>query len=139
MGHAIIIGAQWGDEGKGKIVDLLCRHADFVVRYQGGPNAGHTVSVKGKRTFLHHIPAGILHPGRICLLGNGMVVDPEAFLREIQSLEAAGVEVQGRLFLSDRAHLIFPHQRELDRALEQNSRHRIGTTRKGVGYAYEAK
>ena len=139
MGNVVIIGAQWGDEGKGKIVDLLCERVDVVVRFQGGPNAGHTVSAEGKKTFLHHIPTGILHPGRICLLGNGMVVDPEGFLAEIRALEEGGVEVAGRLFLSHRAQWILPHHRALDCGLEQEGALKIGTTRKGVGHAYQAK
>ncbi len=139
MGNVIVIGAQWGDEGKGKIVDLLCGRADVVVRFQGGPNAGHTVSVAGRKTFLHHVPSGILHPERLCLLGNGMVVDPDRFLKEVADLQAAGVEVDGRLFLSRRAHLIFPHHRALDQAAEEQPEHRIGTTRRGVGQAYMAK
>ena len=139
MANIVVIGAQWGDEGKGKIVDLLCDRVDVVARFQGGPNAGHTVVVDGRRTSLHHIPSGILHPGRLCLLGNGMVVDPEGFLAEIEALEAAGLSVRGRILLSDRAHLILPHQRALDVALEDEGSLRIGTTRRGVGHAYQAK
>ncbi|MFQ5670787.1 MAG: adenylosuccinate synthase [Acidobacteriota bacterium] len=139
MGNVIVIGAQWGDEGKGKIVDLLCGQADMVVRYQGGPNAGHTITTGGHRTLLHHIPSGILHPDCLCLMGNGMVVDPERLLAEIEELREAGIEVDGRLFLSHRAHLIFPHHHTLDAAMEEEGRYRIGTTRRGVGLAYQSK
>ena len=139
MGNIVIIGAQWGDEGKGKIVDLLCERADVVVRFQGGPNAGHTVSVDGKQTFLHHVPTGILHSQTMCLLGNGMVIDPEELLAEMNGLVAAGVDVAGRLFLSDRAQWILPHHRALDDGLENEGALKIGTTRKGVGLAYQAK
>ncbi|MFQ5718617.1 MAG: adenylosuccinate synthase [Acidobacteriota bacterium] len=139
MGNVVIIGAQWGDEGKGKVVDLLCERVDMVVRFQGGPNAGHTVSVAGKKTFLHHIPTGVLHPDCTCILGNGMVIDPEGFLEEIEGLASSGVACQGRLFVSDRAQWILPHHRALDRALETEGALKIGTTRKGVGYAYQSK
>jgi len=139
MAHAIVIGAQWGDEGKGKIVDLLCPRVDAVVRFQGGPNAGHTVSVSGKKTFLHHIPSGILHAGKICILGNGMVIDPDGFLKEVEALRAAGLDPEGRLFLSDRAQIIFPHHRQRDAATEDGGAQHIGTTRRGVGPTYQAK
>jgi adenylosuccinate synthase len=139
MAHAIVIGAQWGDEGKGKIVDLLCPRVDAVVRFQGGPNAGHTVSVSGKKTFLHHIPSGILHAGKICILGNGMVIDPDGFLKEVEALRAAGLDPEGRLFLSDRAQIIFPHHRQRDVATEDGGAQHIGTTRRGVGPTYQAK
>ncbi len=139
MAHAIVIGAQWGDEGKGKIVDLLCPRVDVVVRFQGGPNAGHTISVAGRKTFLHHIPSGILHAGKICLLGNGMVIDPQGFLEEVKSLNEAGIDTHGRLFLSDRAQIIFPHHRDRDGATEDDGAQKIGTTRRGVGQTYQAK
>jgi adenylosuccinate synthase len=139
MANVIVVGAQWGDEGKGKVVDLLCHRVEVVARFQGGPNAGHTVSVGGEKTFLHHIPSGILHPGRLCLLGNGMVVDPDRFLGEVETLETAGYDVEGRLFLSDRAHLIFPHHLDLDQGFETDQANRIGTTKRGVGQAYQAK
>ncbi len=139
MAHAIVIGAQWGDEGKGKIVDLLCPRVDAVVRFQGGPNAGHTVSVSGHKTFLHHIPSGILHPGKVCILGNGMVIDPDGFLAEVEALRAAGLDPEGRLFLSDRAQIIFPHHRRRDAATEDGGAQHIGTTRRGVGPTYQAK
>jgi adenylosuccinate synthase len=139
VANVTVLGAQWGDEGKGKIVDLLCDRVGVVARFQGGPNAGHSVVVDGQRTSLHHIPSGILHPGTICLLGNGMVIDPEGFLSEVAGLEASGVRLAGRLFVSERAHLILPHQRALDIALEDEGTLRIGTTRRGVGQAYQAK
>jgi adenylosuccinate synthase len=122
------------------VVDLLAARADIVARYQGGPNAGHTVTVGDRRYALHHIPSGILHPGKVCVIGNGVVVDPGALLREIRDLATAGVEVAGRLFLSDRAHVIFPYHRELDRIREERSRgQRLGTTGLGIGPCYESK
>jgi adenylosuccinate synthase len=122
------------------VVDLLAARADIVARYQGGPNAGHTVTVGDRRHALHHIPCGILHPGKQCVIGNGVVVDPGALLREIRDLASAGIEVAGRLFLSDRAHVIFPYHRELDRIREERTRgQRLGTTGMGIGPSYESK
>jgi adenylosuccinate synthase len=140
MANLIVVGMQWGDEGKGKIVDLLCPAFDVVARYQGGHNAGHTVKFGDRHFSLHLIPSGILHPGALCVLGNGMVIDPEAFLAELGRLEGMGVRSHGRLFVSDRAHLILPSLAELDRAREAGSGARkIGTTGRGIGLAYEAK
>ncbi|MBI3983275.1 MAG: adenylosuccinate synthase [Gemmatimonadetes bacterium] len=133
----VVVGAQWGDEGKGKIVDVLAERADVVVRYQGGANAGHTV-VKGEDEFvLHQIPSGILHSGTRCFIGNGVVLDPETLLAEVEALEARGVSVTGRLFVSARAQLVLPYHKLLDQARER--RQRIGTTGRGIGPAYEDK
>ncbi len=133
----VVVGAQWGDEGKGKIVDVLAERADLVVRYQGGANAGHTV-VNGTDAFvLHQIPSGILHPAIRCLIGNGVVLDPETLLHEMQALTERGIVVDGRLAVSDRAHLVMPYHKVLDRATEQQQR--IGTTGRGIGPTYEDK
>jgi adenylosuccinate synthase len=135
-----VLGAQWGDEGKGKIVDLLTPHFSLVARYQGGHNAGHTVYVKGRKFVLHLIPSGILHPGIICLIGNGVVVDPHALFAEVDELKALGIDVTGRLFVSDKAHLILPYHRELDVLAEaRRGERKIGTTSRGIGPAYEDK
>src|SRR3989344_5147283 len=104
----IIIGAQWGDEGKGKIVDLMSQNADIVVRVQGGANAGHTIIVDGTKFVMHLIPSGILHPKTICVIGHGVVIDPEVLLQEIELLKKAGISVEGRLFVSNRAHIVLP-------------------------------
>lgn len=133
----VVVGAQWGDEGKGKIVDVLAESADLVVRYQGGANAGHTV-VKGDDEFiLHQIPSGILHPRTRCAIGNGVVLDPETLLGEVEELERRGVAVTGRLLVSDRAHLVLPYHKLMDRAAERTQQ--IGTTGRGIGPAYEDK
>ena len=135
-----VLGAQWGDEGKGKIVDLLTPHFAVVGRYQGGHNAGHTVYVRGQKFVLHLIPSGILHPGVSCLIGNGVVVDPTALFTEVDELAGLGIEVEGRLFISDRAHLILPYHRELDVLSEaRRGERKIGTTSRGIGPAYEDK
>jgi adenylosuccinate synthase len=140
MAHTAVIGMQWGDEGKGKIVDLLCPAFDAVVRFQGGNNAGHTVRFGEHHFALHLIPSGILRPGMLCVLGNGMVISPEALFDELDRLEAAGIESTGRLFVSRRAHLILPLHIELDRAREASmGSGKIGTTARGIGPAYEAK
>lgn len=141
MANLIVVGAQWGDEGKGKLVDLLTENADGVVRYQGGANAGHTLVVDGRKIVLHLIPSGILRPGKVCIIGNGVVLDPEVFLTEIDGLEKAGIDVRpDRLLISDRAHVIFPFHRAVDRAREAAlGRAKIGTTGRGIGPAYEAK
>lgn len=141
MPNTVIIGAQWGDEGKGKIIDVLAPDTDVVVRYQGGNNAGHTVTVGSEKYILHLIPSGILHPGKICVIGNGLVVDPTALIDEIRSIEARGIDVRSRLFISDRAHLVMPYHKELDAALESGAgdAHRIGTTKRGIGPTYADK
>ncbi|MDQ7065301.1 MAG: adenylosuccinate synthase [candidate division KSB1 bacterium] len=136
----VIVGAQWGDEGKGKIVDLLSEHVDIVARYQGGANAGHTVVIGQKKYILHLIPSGILHEKTICVIGNGVVIDPEALLEEIHMLREQGIEVQGRLLISHCAHLIMPYHKLLDRVKEESiSELKIGTTGRGIGPAYVDK
>lgn len=139
--NTVLIGAQWGDEGKGKIIDVLTEQADWVVRYQGGNNAGHTVEIGGVRHVLHLVPSGIFRPPTRCVIGNGVVVDPLALQSELEEARAAGVPVDGRLFLSDRAHLVLPYHRVLDvgreRALADGQR--IGTTQRGIGPAYVDK
>jgi adenylosuccinate synthase len=135
-----VLGAQWGDEGKGKIVDLLTPHFSIVGRYQGGHNAGHTVYVSGKKFVLHLIPSGILHDGVTCVIGNGVVVDPNALFAELDELKMLGVDVTGRLIVSDKAHLILPYHRELDILAEaRRGEQKIGTTSRGIGPAYEDK
>jgi adenylosuccinate synthase len=142
MANIVVIGAQWGDEGKGKIVDLLAEKADCIVRFQGGNNAGHTLVVGGEKTVLHLIPSGVLHPGKICLIGNGVVLDPEVFCKELDNLAAHGVNVgPERLVISKRTHLILPYHRLLDGAREQSKsgKDKIGTTGRGIGPCYEDK
>jgi adenylosuccinate synthase len=135
-----VVGAQWGDEGKGKVVDLLARRFSIVARYQGGHNAGHTVHVGGRKFVLRLIPSGILHGGVTCVIGNGVVVDLEALFDEVGELAAAGIGVDGRLLVSDRAHVILPYHRDLDRLSEASLGSRmIGTTSRGIGPAYEDK
>src|SRR6187431_1494851 len=135
-----VLGAQWGDEGKGKIVDLLTPRFSVVARYQGGHNAGHTVYVSGKKFVLHLIPSGILRPGIICIIGNGVVVDPAAFFAELDKLATLGVDAAGRLLVSDKAHVILPYHRELDVLAEaRRGEQKIGTTSRGIGPAYEDK
>jgi adenylosuccinate synthase len=140
MPNIVIAGAQWGDEGKGKVVDLLTRKVQVVARYNGGHNAGHTVIVGGKKFILHVIPSGILHPGILCVIGNGMVINPTAFEKEKSELESLGVEVGGDLVISDRVHLILPHHYALEAlSEEQRGSRAIGTTLRGTGPAYEDK
>ena len=135
-----VLGAQWGDEGKGKIVDMLTPHFAAVARYQGGHNAGHTVYVKGKKFVLHLIPSGILHPGVTCVIGNGVVIDPQALFVEIDELARNGIGVDGRLLVSEKAHIILPYHRELDVLSEaRRGERKIGTTSRGIGPAYEDK
>src|SRR5277367_5994071 len=138
--NLVIIGAQWGDEGKAKMVDVLTEQVDIVARYQGGSNAGHTVVANGKKFVFHQIPSGILHSGKICVIGNGVVLDPVALLEEIDSLVKAGVKVRDRLVISDRAHLLMPYHRLLDGASETHKGiSKIGTTHRGIGPAYMDK
>jgi adenylosuccinate synthase len=141
MGSITVVGAQWGDEGKGKIVDMLSAEADLVVRFQGGNNAGHTVIVDGERHVLHIVPSGILHEGKVCVVGNGAVLDPENFLEEVDALAAKGIDVSpARLKISPKAHLILPYHRILDAAREGHSAEaRLGTTGRGIGPCYEDK
>ena len=135
----VVVGCQWGDEGKGKIVDVLADRADLIARYQGGANAGHTVYLGQEKFVLHQVPSGILHPGKRCLLGNGVVVDPLQLFAEIDGLTERGVEPGGRIGVSTRAHVVFPWHVALDNAAERAARRRIGTTGRGIGPAYEAK
>jgi adenylosuccinate synthase len=135
----VIVGAQWGDEGKGKIVDLLAQHADIVCRYQGGPNAGHTIVAGGETYKLRHMPSGIV-AGKECVLGAGVVVDPEVFVAELDELEARGVETEGLVHLSGNAHLVMPWHVAIDQASERRlGKLQIGTTRRGIGPAYADK
>jgi adenylosuccinate synthase len=135
-----VLGAQWGDEGKGKIVDLLTRHFSIVARYQGGHNAGHTVYVNGRKFILRLIPSGILHPGVTCVIGNGVVVDPQALFAEVDELARNGIDVGDRIVISDKAHLILPYHRDLDLLSEaRRGERKIGTTSRGIGPAYEDK
>ena len=133
----VVVGAQWGDEGKGKLVDVLAERADWVVRYQGGANAGHTVHIGDTQVVLHQIPSGILHPGVRCAIGNGVVLDPHTLFTEIDALVEDGVDVEGRLYVSDRAHLVLPHHKLLD--AQSSASREIGTTGRGIGPAYEDK
>ncbi len=140
MSVNVVVGAQWGDEGKGKIVDLLSGQYDIVARYQGGANAGHTVIIQNKKYILHLIPSGILHPQTVCIIGNGVVIDPVALLDEIKLLRGMGVQVEGRLYISQKAHLIMPYHKLLDKASEEKEgANRIGTTGRGIGPAYVDK
>jgi adenylosuccinate synthase len=133
----VVVGAQWGDEGKGKLVDVLAERADWVVRYQGGANAGHTVDLGDRSFVLHQIPSGILHPGVRCAIGNGVVLDPDTLFDEIDGLVKAGVDVEGRLYVSERAHLVLPYHKAVDGASASSKA--IGTTGRGIGPAYEDK
>jgi len=133
----VVVGAQWGDEGKGKLVDVIAESADWVVRYQGGANAGHTVHIGDVTVVLHQIPSGILQPGVRCAIGNGVVLDPDTLFEEIDQLVKDGVDVEGRLYVSDRAHLVLPYHKLVDSQSEASRR--IGTTGRGIGPAYEDK
>jgi len=135
----VIVGCQWGDEGKGKIVDVLAERADIIARYQGGANAGHTVHVGEAEFILHQIPSGILHAGKRCLLGNGVVLDIQQFFEEYDALLKRGIDLEGRVGVSLRAQLLLPYHRFLDKAAEQSASVKIGTTGRGIGPAYEDK
>lgn len=139
MAGIVVVGAQWGDEGKGKVVDVFSAQADYVVRYQGGANAGHTLVVNGKKTVLHLIPSGILHPKVTCIIASGVVIDIESLLGEIRALKASGfISREGQLLISDSATIILPYHKELDKAREEAlGNEKIGTTGKGIGPAYE--
>jgi adenylosuccinate synthase len=141
MSNVVIVGAQWGDEGKGKIVDLFTSWADVVVRYQGGANAGHTLVVGGTKTVLHLVPSGVLHPGKRCFIGNGVVVDPEALIEEIELLKSRGLLVDPtQLMVSQNAHVILPYHKRIDAGREKKAGEgKIGTTGRGIGPAYEDK
>jgi len=136
MSVELIVGSQWGDEGKGKIVDLISEGADIVARYQGGANAGHTIVIGENKYVLHLIPSGILQDNVKCVIGNGVVIDPEALLEEINMLKDNGIEVAGRLFISHKAHLIMPYHKLIDTAREKSLKNAIGTTGRGIGPAY---
>ncbi len=137
--NTILVGAQWGDEGKGKIIDYLVPEVDVVVRSQGGNNAGHTIYDGGRKYVLHLVPSGILHKGKQCVIGNGVVVDPVALVEEIRGLERQGVRTRGRLWVSQTAHLVLPFHRRIDEQRELNRRGRLGTTKRGIGPAYGDK
>jgi adenylosuccinate synthase len=141
VANVVVVGTQWGDEGKGKIVDLLMEHAELVVRYQGGNNAGHTLVVKGQKYIFHLIPSGILHNNKKCLIGNGVVVDPEVLIMEIDRLQAQGIKIgPHNLQLSEKAHIIMPYHQRLDLARERaKGAGKIGTTGRGIGPCYEDK
>ena len=140
MANTILIGAQWGDEGKGKIIDVLTARADIVVRSQGGNNAGHTVIHRGTKYILHLIPSGILRRGKVCVIGNGVVIDPLALVEEIDGLRRLDVEIGKNLLISDCAHLVLPYHRLLDEQRElRQGRAKIGTTKRGIGPAYGDK
>lgn len=140
MAVRVVVGAQWGDEGKGKIVDLLSKDADFVVRYQGGANAGHTLKFDDKKVVLHLIPSGMFNGDAICIIGNGVVVDPHALIEEIQEVQALGANLEGRLKISSAAHVILPYHQLLDKVKEEyRGDDAIGTTGRGIGPAYESK
>ena len=140
MANTILVGAQWGDEGKGKIIDVLTEQADVVVRTQGGNNAGHTVHIQGQKYILHSVPSGILRRKKVCVIGNGVVVDPVSLVEEIEGLRKLGVKLDKNLFLSETAHLVFPYHRELDAQRETlKGKQKIGTTKRGIGPAYGDK
>ncbi|MGB2705719.1 MAG: adenylosuccinate synthetase, partial [Candidatus Omnitrophota bacterium] len=140
MANIIVVGAQWGDEGKGKVIDIFSKDFDYIVRYQGGNNAGHTVVIGDEKFILHLTPSGILHRKKICVIGNGVVVDPRALLDEIKTLESKGIDVKGRLFVSENAHVIFPYHRVIDELKEiKKGKSKIGTTKKGIGPCYADK
>ncbi len=140
MANTILVGAQWGDEGKGKIIDVLTEEADVVIRYAGGNNAGHTVLVGKERYILHLVPSGILRPDKLCVIGNGVVIDPVSLMEEIRGLRNLGVRVGRNLVISETAHVVLPYHRELDVAREhRQGRYKLGTTKRGIGPAYADK
>lgn len=137
--NIIIVGTQWGDEGKGKIIDILSSKVDYIVRYQGGNNAGHTVVTRNKEYIFHLIPSGILHKGKICCIGNGVVVDPAVLLKEMNDLRALGIKIDDRLRISSLAHVILPYHKILDQLRETKRTNKIGTTGRGIGPCYADK
>ncbi|MCJ7496598.1 MAG: adenylosuccinate synthetase, partial [candidate division Zixibacteria bacterium] len=137
MPKRIVVGMQWGDEGKGKIVDLLSEQADIIARYQGGANAGHTVVIDSKKFILHLIPTGILHPKKICVIGNGVTLDLQLFFLELEELKSKGIKFEKRIFISKNAHLVMPYHKDMERIEEEKrGNSKIGTTLKGIGPAY---
>src|SRR6266704_2827341 len=140
MANTILVGAQWGDEGKGKIIDVLTNKADVIVRSQGGNNAGHTIVHTGSTYILHLIPSGILRQGKVCVIGNGVVVDPISLVEEIDGLLKLGISMDGNLLISETAHLVSPYHKELDAQREiLKGKNKIGTTKRGIGPAYGDK
>jgi len=140
MASTVVIGAQWGDEGKGKIIDILSRESDLIVRYQGGNNAGHTVVIGDKTFILHLVPSGILHKGKTCVIGNGVVVSPAALIEEIEGLKASGIKLGSSLLISEQAHIIFPYHWKIDELREiAKGKGKIGTTKRGIGPCYTDK
>lgn len=137
--NVVVMGAQWGDEGKGKIVDYLAEEAKYVCRFAGGANAGHTIVVDGKKYALHQVPSGILYPNKTVFLGSGMVIDPEALFNELQMLSDSGINWEGRVFISDRAHIVLPGYREMDKQRDAARKRPIGTTGRGIGTTYSQK
>jgi adenylosuccinate synthase len=137
--NIIVVGTQWGDEGKGKIIDILSKEVDYIVRYQGGSNAGHTVIVNGKEYIFHLIPSGILHKGKICCIGNGVVVDPLVLMKEIRDLSRGGIQINNSLKISSLAHVILPYHKILDQLRETKRANKIGTTGRGIGPCYADK
>jgi len=137
--NIVVVGTQWGDEGKGKIIDCLARRVDFIVRYQGGNNAGHTVVTGNKEHIFHLLPSGVLHKGTVCCIGNGVVIDPEILLKEISEIKKDGISVDGRLKISSLAHVILPYHKILDQLRETKRKHKIGTTGRGIGPCYADK
>ncbi|MEW5758573.1 MAG: adenylosuccinate synthase [Candidatus Omnitrophota bacterium] len=137
--NTVLVGTQWGDEGKGKIIDILAKNFDYIVRYQGGNNAGHTVIVENQEFVFHLIPSGILYPGKMCCIGNGVVIDPEVFFEELTALKNKGIEFKNRLKVSLMAHVIFPYHRILDVLRETKRTNKIGTTGRGIGPCYSDK
>lgn len=140
MKHCIVVGAQWGDEGKAKVIDYLTQRSDVVIRFQGGANAGHTVIADGRKFVFHMVPSGVMYPGKICIVGNGVVVDVEQFFKEVDELASCNISLDGRLFVSDLAHLVLPYHKIQDGASELSmGKKKIGTTKRGIGPAYADK
>ncbi len=140
MTNSVAVGSQWGDEGKAKIIDYLSENADIVVRFQGGANAGHTVCVGDTKFIFHMVPSGIMYPGKVCVIGNGVVFDPEQFIREVDELESKGFNTRGRIYVSDRAHVVLPYHKLQDHSSEHKLNNgKIGTTCRGIGPAYADK
>ena len=139
MSATLVVGTQWGDEGKAKVVDYLSEKADIIVRYQGGANAGHTVIVDGKKYIFHLVPSGIMYPDKKCVIGNGVVLDMEAFLQECDKLEQTGISVYNQVLVSESCHILFPFHKLIDQSLEDSTELKIGTTKKGIGICYSDK